>query len=244
MVKPVTLDRRKLFEQVAEHIQRQILEGSLKPGDRLPPERDLQNRFGVGRPAIREALISLQNSGLVEIMNGAPARVSMPTAQGVLAGMMPAVFQLLSTESGQRQFQDLRLFFEVGLARHAAKHATAEELARLKTALDANEAALGSREAFIETDVAFHFVLAEIMRNSIFKAIHDAMSAWLKQQRILSLDQPSQEQIGFAAHKRIYEAICARDSDAAEEAMRDHLLQIQNAYWEHEASVAAAKSVS
>ncbi len=88
----ITMDRRKLFEQVAEHIQKQILDGKLKPGDRLPPERDLQASFGVGRPAIREALISLRNAGLVEIMNGSPARVAMPTAEGVLAGMLPAVF--------------------------------------------------------------------------------------------------------------------------------------------------------
>ena len=64
-----TIDRRKLFEQVAAHLQREILDGTLKPGDRLPPERELQIRFGVGRPAVREALITLQRAGLIEIVN-------------------------------------------------------------------------------------------------------------------------------------------------------------------------------
>lgn len=233
-MEPITVDRRKLFEQVAGHIQRQILDGRLRPGDRLPPERDLQATFGVGRPAIREALISLRNAGLVEIVNGAPARVAMPTAAGVLAGMLPAVLQMLSTEEGQKHFQNLRLFFETGLARNAARSATAEQLSKLEAALAANRAALGDRERFIRTDVAFHFELAEITGNPVFKAIHDGMSSWLKQQRVVTLDIPNQEHIALAAHVKIYEAIAARDPDAADLAMRNHLLQLQNAYWEHE----------
>src|SRR5688572_13335863 len=115
MNRDAIIDRRKLFEQVAAHLQREILQGALKPGDRLPPERDLQSRFGVGRPAVREALITLQRSGLIEIGNGAPARVAMPTAEGVVAGMMPAVLQMLQTTNGQKHFQDVRLFVESGL---------------------------------------------------------------------------------------------------------------------------------
>ena len=230
----ITMDRRKLFEQVAEHIQKQILDGKLKPGDRLPPERDLQTSFGVGRPAIREALISLRNAGLVEIMNGSPARVAMPTAEGVLAGMLPAVLQMLSTEQGQKHFQNLRLFFETGLARNAAQVASPEQLKKLETALAHNRSALGNRARFIETDVAFHFVLAEITDNPVFSAIHDGMSSWLKQQRIVTLDIPAQELIALDAHEKIYAAIVARNPDAAERAMRSHLLQLQDAYWEHE----------
>jgi DNA-binding FadR family transcriptional regulator len=235
MVDQIVMDRRKLFEQVAEHIQKQILEGKLKPGDRLPSERDLQLRLGVGRPAIREALILLQQSGLVEITNGAPSRVAMPTAEGVLAGMLPAVLQMLSTREGQRHFQNLRLFFETALARRASQDAGTEDLARLKVALDANEGAIGNRQLFIATDIAFHFQLALMTGNPVFTAIHGGMSSWLKQQRVVTLDLPEQEQIAFAAHKRIFDAIAARDGDAAEGAMRDHLLQLHDAYWAHEA---------
>src|SRR4051794_37861254 len=134
MIEPLNIDRRKLFEQVAAHIERQILDGKLKAGDRLPPERDLQARFGVGRPAIREALISLQKAGLLEISNGAPARVAMPTASGIIAASVPAVRQILSTPEGQRHFQSVRLFFETGLARQAAHTATPGDLEKLKAA--------------------------------------------------------------------------------------------------------------
>src|SRR5665213_2025710 len=103
MTDPILLDRRRLFEQVAAHLEREILEGKLRAGDRLPPERDLQSRFGVGRPAIREALITLQRAGLVEIGNGSPARVSMPTMKVVVAGLVPTVQHILSNAAGQRQ---------------------------------------------------------------------------------------------------------------------------------------------
>jgi GntR family transcriptional repressor for pyruvate dehydrogenase complex len=63
MAEPQLIDRRKLFEQVAAHLERDILSGKLRPGESLPPERDLQAMFGVGRPAIREALITLQRGG-------------------------------------------------------------------------------------------------------------------------------------------------------------------------------------
>jgi len=230
-VEPVTIERKKLFQQVAAHLENQILDGRLKPGDQLPPERDLQNRFGVGRPAIREALISLQRSGLVEISNGARARVAMPTAQDVVSGMGSAVRQMLSSEQGQRHFQGVRLFFETALARNAARSATPEQVKRLKAALDANRAARGDREAFIRTDIAFHFVLAEITANPIFAALHDAMSGWLKGQRVVTLDAPGQEATAYKAHVAIYEAIAAHDPDRAEAAMAAHLRQLEDTFW-------------
>ena len=231
MVDATLINRRKLFEQVAEHLEREILEGKLKPGDRLPPERDLQARFGVGRPAIREALITLQRSGLLEISNGMPARVAQPSVEGIVAGMIPAVRQMLTGADGQRQLQGVRLFMEIGLVRYAAVSATPEDLAKLKEALDANRETIGNVEGFIRTDVAFHFVFAEIIRNPAFVALHDAMSMWLLQQRQIALQEPDEDRRGYEAHARIYAAVAARDPDAAEAAMRDHLASGWVAFW-------------
>lgn len=231
MTETVLIDRRKLFEQVAAHLEREILTGKLKPGDRLPPERDLQALFGVGRPAIREALITLQRSGLIEIGNGAPARVAMPTVQGVVAGLMPAVQQIISSREGQRQLQGVRLFMEVGLVRNAAENATEAQLAQLKDALDRNGASVGDRDAFIRTDIEFHFVLAEMIDNPVFLALHDAMSTWLREQRQIALLEPGEDKTGFEAHRRIYEAVAAHDPDAAEKAMRQHLEWGWVAFW-------------
>ncbi len=231
MITPITIERKKLFEQVAAHLEAQIIAGELRPGDLLPPERDLQNSFGVGRPAIREALITLQKAGLVELTNGARARVQMPTATHIFTGMTPAVRHLLSTDEGQRSFQSARRFFEVGLARNAASTASDEELHDLKVALNANAAAIGNTRDFVATDIAFHFELAKIAHNQVFLALHNQISEWLREQRIVTLAAKNQEKIAYAAHKAIYEAVAARDPDAAEAAMRDHLDQLSNTFW-------------
>lgn len=225
------IDRRKLFEQVAAHLEREILEGKLKPGDRLPPERDLRARFNVGRPAIREALITLQRSGLVEIGNGAPARVALPTVKGVVDGIVPAIQQMLLTVSGQRHLQGVRLFMEIGLVRNAATNATEEDLAKLRAALEANEKTIGDVAAFIRSDVAFHFTFAQITRNPAFVALHDAMSTWLQEQRQIALMEPHEDRRGYEAHARIYAAVAAREPDTAEQAMREHLESGWVAFW-------------
>jgi GntR family transcriptional regulator, sialic acid-inducible nan operon repressor len=231
MVDPLVIERKKLFEHVATHLEEQILAGKLKPGDQLPPERDLQSRFGVGRPAIREALIALQKAGLVELTNGARARVLMPTASHIFTGMAPAVRQMLSTPEGQRHFQGARMFFEVGLAREAALNATPEDLESLAAALETNRQAIGDRERFTLTDIAFHFELPKIARNPVFLALHDQISEWLKEQRVVTLAASGQERIAFEAHKAIHEGIAARDPDRAEAAMRDHLQQLATTFW-------------
>lgn len=222
------IERRKLFEQVAAHLQRQILDGTLKPGDRLPPERDLQEQFGVGRPAIREALISLQRSGLVEIANGLRARVAMPTASGLLGGMVPAVQQMLSSSEGQIHFHAVRALFEVALARQAARTADAAQLEALRDALRQNELAIGDPAHFIATDVRFHFCIVQADGNPAIEALHHAMSAWLTQQRVLTLKRPGLDREVYEAHRRIFEAIANRNPDEAEEAMQAHMQQIES----------------
>jgi DNA-binding FadR family transcriptional regulator len=238
----VAIDRRKLFQQVASHLERQILDGSLKPGDLLPAERDLQATFGVGRPAIREALITLQRAGLVETSNGLRAKVAMPTASGVVAGMGSAVHQMLSTKEGQLHFQAIRHFFETGLARLAARNASKEEVSSLKAALDDNAAALGDRPRFIQTDISFHLAIAKIPRNPIFLVLHAAMSDWLRSQRVVTLDEPNQEEIAFKAHVAILDAIAAGNADEAEKAMGEHLDQLSHAYWRHRESYVGSAS--
>lgn len=240
MVEPLVIERKKLFEHVAAHLEAQILSGKLKPGDQLPPERDLQTRFNVGRPAIREALIALQKAGLVELSNGSRARVSMPTAAQIFTGMAPAVRQMLSAAEGQRHFQEARLFFEVGLAREAARAASADDLAALERALEANRKAIGNRDRFTGTDIAFHFELARIARNPIFVALHDQISEWLKEQRVVTLAAKGQDKTAFEAHRRIYEAIAAHDPDGAEQAMREHLQQLATTFWQQRGEGAPA----
>jgi len=159
----------------------------------------------------------------------------MPTARHIFTGMAPAVRQMLSTEQGQRYFQGARMFFEVGLAREAARTATADDLESLRDALEANRLAIGDRDRFTSTDIAFHFELARIARNLVFVALHDQISEWLKEQRVVTLAASGQEEIAYEAHRAIYEGIAARDPDRPEQAMRDHLDQLTTMFWRQRA---------
>ena len=224
--------RRKLYEEIVERIETLMLEGSLAPGEQLPSERELMTTFRVGRTAIREALFALNRMGLISLQNGERAIVTTPTALSVIDELSPSIRHMLQVDDGIRHFQDARALFEIALARHAAQHATPDDLAQLKAALERNKLALGNAETFIATDVAFHFVLAQIARNPIFTSLHAAIAAWLKEQRATSVHQPSSPQRACKAHGRIYEAIAARDPDAAETAMRKHLEEVSRFYWQ------------
>lgn len=226
-----TIHRRKLYEEVAARLEAMIQEGQYAPGDQLPSERDLMKLFGVGRPAVREALFALHKMGLVAVSSGERARVTVPSPKVVFESLAGTARHLLATSDGVRHFQEARTMFEVGLARYAAEHATQTDLRELKRALDANRQALGNIAAFERTDVAFHYILALIPRNPIFTALHQAIVAWLTEQRTISLQQMGQNVIAYRAHEAVYEAIAARDADAAERAIRSHLAQVARTYW-------------
>ena len=221
--------RRKLYEDVADQLERMIHDGEYAPRDQLPSERELMREFGVGRPAVREALFHLRKMGLVEIRSGERARVTEPTPKVVIDAVAGSARHMLAAAGGVENFQDARLFFEVGLARYAAKHATDDDLARFRETLEANRQSIGDMKRFQRTDVAFHYVLAVIPCNPIFTAIHDALAEWLLEQRRTTL-APGEDLKAYQAHRSIYEAVMARDPDGAEGAMIDHLQHVARRY--------------
>ncbi len=230
------LDRRirpkRLYEQVAERLEEEILRGDYPAGAQLPSERDLMAEFGVGRPAVREALFQLDKMGLIEVRSGERARVTRPTPKVVFASIAGAARVMLSEPGGVRNFQQAREFLEAGLARYAAESATDDDLAELKSALEANRLTIGDNERFQITDIAFHFALAVIPRNPIFTALHAAFAEWLARQRQITLSVGGQNEIAYRAHQTIYEAIAGRDADTAEQMMRNHLQQVAKSYWQ------------
>jgi GntR family transcriptional repressor for pyruvate dehydrogenase complex len=221
--------RRKLYEEVADQLERMIQDGEYAPRDQLPSERELMRQFGVGRPAIREALFHLRKMGLVEIRSGERARVTQPTPKFVIDALAGTARHMIAAPGGVRDFQDARMFFEVGLVRHAARHASDQDLLSFRDALEVNRLSIGDMKRFERTDVAFHYVLAVIPRNPIFMAIHAALAEWLLEQRRTTL-APGEDLMAYQAHRSIYEAVAARDPDRAELAMRDHLEHVARRY--------------
>ncbi len=224
--------RRKLYEEVALGIERLIKERRYAPGDRLPSEKEIMSEFGVGRSAVREAMLSLQKMGLVRVSSGERAQVTAPTADTLLKELSGAARLLLTQDGGIQQFQEARALFEIGLARLAAQRATRADIETLRDALDANGRAIDNRPDFMRTDVAFHYVIAAMPGNPIFTSMYNAVVDWLTEQREISGRAPNAGRAAFAAHTRIFDAIANHNPAAAQIAMQEHLDQVVKLYWE------------
>lgn len=219
---PIT--RRKLSDEVFDRLERMISSGELTPGDDMPSERELMDRFKVGRPAIREAMQSLERMGLVAISHGERAKVLELTAKSLFRQMdLTAKIMLAKSADTLEHLKSARIFFERGMAREAAQKASAEDIAALHAILDRQRASLGNAEAFIAADMAFHARIAEISGNPIFAAVSESMLAWLQEYHTDMLIWTGKERLTLAEHEEIVDRLAAGDADGAEQAMLKHL---------------------
>lgn len=224
-------ERRKRWEAIAEHIELKLLSGEFPVGARLPSERELMERFSVGRSSVREALFALQKRGLITAAAGTVARAANPSPRILVNELSSIARHILSRPEGMRHFQHARALLEVGLAREAARRISPEDLDHLAQALAANEQAIGDPERFQRTDLAFHFSIARSSCNPIFVALHNAMSEWLSEQRRVTTRGGVQAAQIFLEHKSIYDAIAAHDPPRAAAAMEEHLAGVVRNFW-------------
>jgi GntR family transcriptional repressor for pyruvate dehydrogenase complex len=233
-------NERRLYQDIAAKLTHTINSGKLGDGALLPSERELAEQFGVSRTSVREALLSLQASGLISMRPKARARVTPLKSPAFLNQLSSAAKNLLAQPNGIADFQEARALFECGLARHAARHASPKEIERLARALERNRRAIGDHALFAKTDLEFHGVLAEIPRNPIFTALNTALADWLLAQRTVGVRAPIRGVVrrAYENHEDIYKAIAARDPEAAEQAMANHMKVVISTYWK---SVAAAE---
>ena len=226
------IQRRKLSDEVFNRLFQAIEDGELAPGSQLPSERDLMARFGVGRPAVREAMQALGNMGLIEISHGERARVTRPTASAVIAQIDHAARHLLSTSpQSLEHLKEAREFFEVGMAFEAAKRATPEDVEKLKQALAVQQSHLGrDPRQFVAADMAFHTAIAAVTGNPVFEAVSHAMLQWLSQYHSGALLWKGHESITLEEHQQVLDCIAVRDSEGAATAMRNHLRRTRQIY--------------
>jgi DNA-binding FadR family transcriptional regulator len=222
--------RRKLSDRIFDSLIAAIEAGEFAPDDQLPSERDLMARFGVGRPAIREALQSLEGMGLISISHGERARLTRPTAAGIISQIDHSARQMLATSpQSLEHLKEVREFFEVGMACEAARRASPEGLWRLEEALDRQRQQARPAD-FVAADMAFHMAIAAMTGNPIFEAASRAMLGWLSRFHSGVLRWRGKEAVTLAEHQAILDAIAAHDADRAAEAMRAHLRRTQSAY--------------
>ncbi|CAG2154743.1 transcriptional regulator NanR [Cupriavidus numazuensis] len=225
------IQRRRLFEDVLERLTERIRSGEIPPGEQLPAERDLMEYYAVGRPAIREALQSLERAGIIEIAHGERARVVIPTAEHLMRQIGAGAQHLLrSSPNSLAHLKDARLFLECGLARLAAANATERDIEILQTRIEDQRAATSNPEEFLTRDMAFHREVARISGNPIFPAIVQALFEWAREYYRGIVRAPGVENLTLEEHQRVVDAIAKHDGEAAAKAMQDHLTRANALY--------------
>ena len=225
------IQRRKLSAEIKDRLLAMIRNGSLHPGDRLPSERELMARYGVGRPAVREAMQSLESDGLIEIHHGERARIVKPDERDIISRIGETALHLLQTSpEALAHLREARMLFEVGMVRTAARRATEENIQRLEDILHRQRDANENSGAFVAADMEFHSAIASISGNPIILAVSESMLLWLFRFRGDMLRVKGAEKITLTEHKKILDAIGAHDEAGAAKAMTNHLSRSSQRY--------------
>ncbi len=200
----------------------------------MPSERELMQAYNVGRPAIREAMQSLQSMGLVVIRHGGRARVAEPTLSGMIDQLSETMRHLLANSPASlEQLKEARIVFESEMARIAARRRSESDIARLRNVLNAQSGAQDDLEQFVQRDGEFHREIAAISGNPIFSALASALFQWLAHFYRGAVSVPGLEKLTLEEHGSILKAIEDRDADKARKAMSDHLNRANDLYRQH-----------
>ena len=218
------IKRRRLYQDIVGQIQGFIQEGILKPGDRLPAERDLSERLQVSRSSLREAMRALELQGLVMSRPGAGTFVStdsLDTLNAIIASSLTEARNTLDN------IFEVRHLLEPQIAALAAERATQEDTQRMADALDQQERQLSRGGTGVEGDTAFHFAMVQATQNWALVQVMSTISDILRQSRDQSLQTPGRPQRSLASHKQMLDMIQERDVERAMAAMEHHISEIE-----------------
>lgn len=223
--------RQKLADEVRRQLLDVINSGRVGLGESLPSERELMEQLGVGRPAIREAMQSLETIGLIEIRHGGRARVSEPSIGRMVDQVSETMKHLLAhSPASLENLKEARATMEREMARLAARRRSEADLERLGTIISDQGLAVGDPARFRLLDGVFHREIAGISGNPIFSALTDALFRWLTDFHVDLVSVPGLEQLTLSEHREILTAIARADPDGAATAMGDHLMRANELY--------------
>ena len=233
------IPRRKLRDSVLEQLLAAIERGAYPPGGELPSERQLMQDMGVGRPAVREAMMVLEQRGLIAIAHGRRARVRAPEPYAVPE--LARRIALAGTEVLAASVDDLgeaRRLYETAMVRLAVERATPAGIVLLKRALADNRRAISSADAYLATDMALHRTIGALTGNVLCAAVGDALFGWLPRFRIRMVHVEGANLLSYDEHARIVGRIAARDADGAVAEIEGHLARSHSLYQRLESGAA------
>src|SRR6202035_2570271 len=168
-----TVKTSRLYEQIVQQVEDSILKGQLKPGDQLPAERDLAQSFGVSRTAVREAVKTLCEKGLVEAYSGGGTFVTNRTSRAMRQSLDLMI--RVSQQEGSTHLAGLRQILEPARAAFAALSIDEQLLATMRAAVAVMDLSLHDPDAYIEAALDFHLALAEAVENPLILSLLDSI---------------------------------------------------------------------
>src|SRR5215475_3148759 len=214
----------RIYEEIVRQVKAMIAEGRLKGGDRLPPERELAEKFVVSRTSVREALRALESLGLIEIRPGEGTFVRQVSVDALVG---PLALMMTSQREANGELFEARRVLEPAIAALAASRATPDEVQEMERILESQAREVAAGRTGLAEDAAFHTAIGAAARNRAITRIVHAIMDLLTQSREESLNTPGRPTRSHQDHRRILQAIVERKVAAAEEAMRDHLTAVE-----------------
>jgi len=216
------------LEEVVIQLREMIQRGELRPGNRLPPERDLAKLLGVSRPTLRAGIRSLAAVGVLQSRQGAGTFVvgadGPPSLDSSPLRLMAALHGFTTAE-----MFEARQSLEMAIAGLAAERATGDQMASMAEELAGMFASIGEPEQYLVHDMRFHQTIAAASGNRILTALMNMVATILFDVRRKTVNRAHDLKESAQMHRQIYRAIRERNPEAARNAMRDHLMLAQKA---------------
>jgi GntR family transcriptional regulator, transcriptional repressor for pyruvate dehydrogenase complex len=216
------------LEEVVLQLREMIQRGELRPGDRLPPERDLAKLFGVSRPTLRAGIRSLAAVGVLQSRQGAGTFVvdadGPPALDSGPLRLMAALHGFTTAE-----MFEARQSIEMAIAGLAAERATGDQMASIAEELAGMYASIDEPEQYLVHDMRFHQTVAAASGNRILTALMNMVATILFDVRRKTVNRAHDLKESAEMHRQIYRAIRERSPESARLAMRDHLILAQKA---------------
>ncbi len=225
MIRYLPVQNERLYEQIVGQIENRIMSGDLKVGDQLPPERELAEQFQVSRTAVREAVKTLREKGLIEIRVGRGTFVTNGTP--VIMRQSLGLLMKFGSNDGFANLVEVREIMEPEIAALATPRMTDEFVAAMQEAYEVMEKAYDNPDLFIEADLDFHLALAEATQNPLIPALMDSIIDLLREERKRTAQVEGGMRRGQYHHRKILDAVINHDPQAARQAMKAHLEQVR-----------------
>jgi GntR family transcriptional repressor for pyruvate dehydrogenase complex len=218
------IKQEKISTKIAEQIKSLIKEGDLKPGDALPPERELVKVFNVSRASLREALNSLAGMGFLEM-----SQKHRTIVKSLVSGRMTEPLHLLIKDDIQTVFEliEVRKSIETWNAYHAAQRAKEDDFVRLEKSTESMQAKIEQRISVVEDDADFHLAIAEATHNKIQTHLMFSIYDLLKESLGGYYESITMQDI-YDQHCKIVAAIKKRDPELASRRMLEHLDYVES----------------